>query len=689
LSQPEPRPTPQPSKARRAALPLLLLTVVVGLVVLGATLFLLNRTPSPTSDPTPQASPTVVAQAGQTAPTSPTAETGNTTPAPTTGISEDAAMQTLDTLNSVKVPPRDLPDVVARLKLKAATSLPRTTEPRSGGYRQGDITIFFVHDIAAKNYYTITARVELVTANAYWYVHTDVPVERAALGRAADLFEESIYPTNTRIFGTEWKPGVDGEPRITVLLASIPNVGGYYSSADEYTRLVNPYSNEREMLYINVGGSWESIADTIAHEHQHMIHWNSAPNHDVWLNEGMAVVAESLNGFGDVGVDEGFMRDPDLQLNAWRSTPGDSLRHYGAAFLFTDFLREHYGGERILRALIGAEGQGIGAVDSALGELNREERFTDVFRAWTLANLLDAEGGAPRELTYPNRDASVRVGERIRRYPAEVRESVAQFGTDYIELLPPAERGSPVTVTFSGAPSVGVVDTKAAEGDHFWWSNRGDVSNTSMTRRFDLRDRERATLEFSAWYDIEEGFDYAYVSASTDGGVTWETLRGKHTTIDNPNGTNLGNAYTGKSSEREGADAGGWVRESIDLTPYANREVVLRFDYVTDDGYNAQGFAVDDITVSEAGYRDGAEEGQGGWEGAGFVRVYEQLPQDYALTAVLFSGEAPEIREIEVRGGEATFTLEGLGTKHSSAILVVSGATPHTLQRAEYTIEVR
>jgi hypothetical protein len=588
----------------------------------------------------------------------------------------------------MEVPPRDLPSIVARIKVKSKTPLPRTTGETPGNYDVGHSEVFFIHNLAARNYYTVTARVELVTDNVYWYVPEGENVDREALREAARQFETRIYPTNTQVFGTEWKPGVDNDPRITVLLADIPNVGGYYSSADEYTQAVNPFSNEREIIYINVGGGWEAFADTLAHEHQHMVHWYSAPNHDVWLNEGAAVLAEALNGFSDVGVDGGFMRDTDVQLTAWQSSPNESLRHYGAAYLFLEYLRSHYGGEQLLHALVSADGQGIEAVTNALKETGHTESFEDVFKEWVAANLLDDEAVAPDKLTYPERDVQVRMHERVTNFPEIVEGSVAQFGADYIEVLPPSHWDR-VKLEFSGAPYVGVVDTKAHSGTHFWWSNRGDVSNTHMTRGFDLRGVDRAMLGFNAWYDIEAGFDYAYVEASTDGGATWDTLKGLHTTTDNPNGTNLGNAYTGKSKEREGADAGGWLRDSIDLTPYAGKEIQLRFEYITDDGYNAQGFAVDNISIPEIGYGDDAE-GTSDWQETGFAHVSEELPQEYYVAAVLFGDGEPQVVPISIdTEGKSTFTLDGLGSEYESAVLIVSGLTPHTLRRAEYRLDFR
>ncbi len=38
-------------------------------------------------------------------------------------------------------------------------------------------------------------------------------------------------------------------------------------------------------------------------------------------------------------------------------------------------------------------------------------------------------------------------------------------------------------------------------------------------------------LTFTAWYEIEDGYDYGFVEASTDGGTTWTALEGSNTVL--------------------------------------------------------------------------------------------------------------------------------------------------------------
>lgn len=639
-----------------------------------------------TSQPTLPGTSTASGAATVTAVASPSVVIGLTpSPNATTSPDAEAALKLLD---DTEVPRRDLYAITARLKLKSATPIPHTTGNPPGNYQVGHTDTFYINNFGQHTYYTVTATIQMVTDHVYWYAQDGKRVDSFALEQAARTFDDNIYPNNRSLFGSEWSPGVDNDPRITVVFADIPDVGGYYSSADEYTRAINPVSNEREIIYISTGRSWSGIESTLAHEFQHMIHWNEHSNHDIWLNEGMSVLASALNGYEVGGVDHRFMADPDVQLNAWGAAPNESASHYGGAFLFLDFIRAHYGGKDVLRDIVSAPGAGTGAIDDALAMLGKKEHFKDVFEQWSVANLVDGrEAAAQAGLDYPDREVDISPHVKTDRYPREYEGNVSQFGTDYVEL---AGTGA-LNVHFKGQAETGAIGTKAHSGSALWWSNRGDVSNMNMTRAFDLRTLKSATLNFYAWYDIEKTFDFAYVEVSTDGGVTWDSLQGKYTTTDNPNGTNQGNGYTGESKDQSGADANGWVMESMKLDQYAGKEVQVRFEYITDDGYNAQGFAVDDISLLELGYRDDAES-ETGWQSTGFVRIHNSLPQRYYLAAVKLKtdGDGFDVQPVEVGpSGDVSFTIEGLGTTYDRAVLVIAGETPHTLLKASYTLGIQ
>lgn len=646
----------------------------------------LNEPLPPTLSPTATQAP---------APTSTLVPSSTTTPTPAATSTPTAtplppAEASLKTLDQAKVPLRDLYSIAARIKLKTTQPLARTTDRPAANYQVGRSDVFYMSDIIAKRYYTVTATVRQVTDHVYWYVQNGRPVDAPALKRAADLFENAIYPTDRRLFGSEWTPGVDNDPRITVLFGSISGAGGYYASADEYTRAINPFSNEREIIYINTSGGWGGIESTLAHEFQHMIHWNTQPGHDVWLNEGSSVLASDLNGYDVLGVDGDFMRGPDVQLNAWQANPDAARANYGAAFLFLDYLRAHYGGDAMIRAVVAANGQGTDAIDNALAAGGYSDRFTDVFKKWTLANLVDGVTGDKKAgLDYPDRAVSVSPQVVMDQYPRVYKGQLSQFGTDYVELSPQSGSRS-LQVNFAGQPTTPVIAAPAHSGTGIWWSNRGDLADTSMTRAFDLGNLSTATLNFSLWFDVEEGFDYGYAEVSIDGGATWDTLKGKYTTATNPNGTNYGNGYTGKSSTKAAIEQSGWLDEKIDLTRYAGKQIMVRFEYITDDGYNAGGMAVDDISIPELGFADSAE-ANNGWQSAGFVRVANTLPQSYYLAVVKFKAGGFDVQPVEVApSGKASFDITGLSAvgPYSKAVLVIAGTTPHIIGKATYNLDV-
>ncbi len=137
-------------------------------------------------------------------------------------------------------------------------------------------------------------------------------------------------------------------------------------------------------------------------------------------------------------------------------------------------------------------------------------------------------------------------------------------------------------------------------GSYFYFSGSANDLNNKMTKAFTLG--AGATLAAKVNYGIEEGYDYANVIVSTDGGATWQTVP-----------TNLSNS-TIEPNGIEGF-SGGWVDLNVDLSAYTG-DVMLGFQYRSDGGVNYDGFMVDDIQIS--GYSlDGAET-DAGWTYTGF-----------------------------------------------------------------------
>jgi hypothetical protein len=257
-----------------------------------------------------------------------------------------------------------------------------------------------------------------------------------------------------------------------------------------------------------------------------------------------------------------------------------------------------------------------------------------------------------------------------------VEAQVHQYASDYIRF----SGDIPVTMIFTGTRQVPLLDTDAHQGEWFWWSNRGDDIDTTLTRAFDLTAVERATLDYWLWYDIEEDWDYAYVEVSVDGGATWEILSTPHTSDHNPTGNSFGPGYTGLSG---GGDVPEWIHEQIDLSTYAGKTILVRFEYTADDALQRPGFVLDAVSVPELGYSDGFEEPTSDWEAVGFVRHNNIMPQTFVVQLIEL-GQTPRVSRLPVdEQGRGRWEIP-LGAELGEAVVIVSGVTPITLEPAAY-----
>ena len=217
------------------------------------------------------------------------------------------------------------------------------------------------------------------------------------------------------------------------------------------------------------------------------------------------------------------------------------------------------------------------------------------FGAWDKLQL----GWLNYEVADPSKLSSVRLG------PAETNTKQAQA----VVVPLPVDKN----VFYLYDPAVGSL----AYGAKAFWGGKGDLIDTTMTRSVAVPAGTSA-LTMRLNYQIENNWDYAYVSVSNDGGNTWTNLSGTYlngnvqsplTTTTNPNGNNLSNGITGTTN-------GAWRLASFNTTPYAGQTVQLRLRYKTDEFTNLKGVMADEITLGS--FADGAESADSGWTFNGF-----------------------------------------------------------------------
>ncbi|HEY8648265.1 MAG TPA: choice-of-anchor J domain-containing protein [Candidatus Limnocylindria bacterium] len=580
------------------------------------------------------------------------------------------------------LPVADLFDLTRRLKGRDGTPARPFTAARQSAPDEavGTTTQFWTYDFDAKKNVKVAATLRVLTDHAKWWVENGVTIDAVALQTTTGMFETKIYPADRAAYGSEWDPGIDADPRVDVLVARIPGrAAGYFSSADEYPIWVNQFSAEREMIYINASAprfATDYFYSVLAHEFCHMIQFNRRVRSIVWFNEGHAQLCERFVGYSG-GFDQQFLRQPDTQLNDWSDLDKDATLHYGAALLFLEFLRQHAGGDELINALLshGVDTPlDVDAVLKARGQPGMEEQFAD----FVAANALIGSNPEAR-LAYSGTRLSAAGPSSQDRLSAggEVKTTVHEYAARYI-AIPQA----PVHLKFSGQQTQRVIPTDAHSGRSFWWSDRVDGLDSTLTREVDLTAVTKATLSFWSWYEVEPDFDYGYVSISTDG-AHWATLKTEATTTDDPNGNNLGNGMTGNSGNGKSP---AWVKQTADLAAYAGKKVQLRFEYVTDGALNFNGLAIDDLAIPEIGFTDDAEK-DAGWSASGFIRSSNVAKQRY-IVQVIRPGAPTAVERHLVEDGTLDLDVDGSKDRRPP-LIAITAIAPRSTEPAAFSLSAR
>ncbi|MBX3014375.1 MAG: immune inhibitor A [Caldilineaceae bacterium] len=656
--------------------------LLIGLVT-GCRLTLQPSTPTAAMTPLPlptriaTATPVVVAQA---------------TPIPADFL---ATLSTEEQLLQVVVPTRDLRDLTIRLN-PAIDEVPLVVNTVTPDYAIGEQLEFWVHNLDTNRSSPIMAELIYKTEVAYAWVEVGQPYDREAMTRSIDRFSQQSYPAEVAFFGSEWYPGVDNDPRLHILHAMGvgSGVAGYYSSADQYNRLANPYSNEKEMFYINLRWlnnttDYHYYETVLAHEFQHMIHWANDRNEETWLNEGLSEYAQEVAGYGSDTIFAGaFINLPDTQLNTWKVDSSSNAEHYGSAYLFVNYLTQQYGPETT-KALVAQPANGIQGVTAALADQGYAVDFNDVFADWVIANYLDKPDALDQEGTFGYRNLDLPTPPLADTLTSNstmpLQATVNNYATDYIRV----DGVGDVNLRFQGQTTTQLANTQPYSGDRAWWSNRGDDTNSRLTRRFDLSHLApgtAVTMDVAMWWNIEADYDYGYVAVSRDE-RKWQIIGGQYTTRENPSGNSFGPAYTG-SSNNLATTTQGWVTERFDLSAFAGEPIWVRFEYVTDDAVNASGWFIDDVTIPALDYHSDFETGSDGWLSEGWLLTDNVLAQHWLIQIMEFENDTlMALQRTAVNAqGEASLTLPQL-SDNRYVVLAISAYAPTTTEPAAYTIQ--
>ncbi|MFX0020936.1 MAG: hypothetical protein ACFE9S_01325 [Candidatus Hermodarchaeota archaeon] len=400
---------------------------------------------------------------------------------------------------------------------------------------------------------------------------------------------------------------------------------------------------------------------TFAHEFQHLVNNDVDPDEYSWVDEGSSDLAMYLCGYGFSldHISDYLLWHWDTPLTIWEGYLAD----YGASFLWTFYMYEHYGGADFIREFCYEEANGIEGWNNILAAWGIDKTFDEIFQEWCIANYLDDTSFCKGKFGYYALDIPSDDTEGMSIQLSMQMWADAYAGTGFFEWFvddyPYAGnyilvgRGLPYTasyvrftdmptfleIEFDGDDYCGAAPTS---GTHNWFSGGEAWAWYQLSQIIDLTSVSAATLTFSNYFSIEADWDYGYVEVHDLTANTWTTLPGLLTTDyyahwqNNTampderepfyyNATGNWNAFTG--------DSGGIYTETMDLTPFAGHTIELYFVYWTDGYTLASGWYLDDIEIPEIGFYDDCET-EGAWTFNGWSLNDEIIYTDFEVSFI-------------------------------------------------------
>ena len=283
----------------------------------------------------------------------------------------------------------------------------------------GDTWLWYIWDlggmpVATRKPCTIRGvgdNVFVVVDDERWNVNG---MDQAAVDRIVTHFEDQsvgnfpdqgIWDLNTSHFGDP-PNNLDNQERIFLLYYQFDIASdGYFWAFDQYPDGSQAWaSNEADVIYMatdngDPGGDY--MLSVVAHEFQHLIHFNTDQNEDTWTDEGLAELAMWL--FGRPDNISSFNTNPDNSLTAWNSAWADYIQTY----LWTLYFYEQFGGQQAIWDVTHHPLNGMSGYQQVLIDSGYTIPIDAVFGNWTVANYLDDPSLAGGQYGYHGEDLPV------------------------------------------------------------------------------------------------------------------------------------------------------------------------------------------------------------------------------------------------------------------------------------------
>ncbi|MBY8999913.1 MAG: hypothetical protein KGD64_03270 [Candidatus Heimdallarchaeota archaeon] len=305
-------------------------------------------------------------------------------------------------------------------------------------------SFWIVTDFYTVTYSEISATLLAIGANSYIYVANSIVSSvgttnaRTRAEQWRDEFENKIYPNNLLYFGSPdgYLGDIDEDHHVTVLLATLSaEVAGYFDPNNERS---GPQSNMREMVYVDYDYNRFSV---LAHELQHLTHYNYDPDEYWWIDEGCSELSTYLNGYALATNLTEFARDyfqynPEDSLLYWNyyDEGGENVRtDYGSAYMFMFYVSEKYGIAAV-RNLVSETSNGPLSVEIVLQGLGFPIDFNELYLNWITALNVDDPSIGDGLYGFENLDINIDY-ELISIFPSTKTDRLNRFYGMYVAKL--------------------------------------------------------------------------------------------------------------------------------------------------------------------------------------------------------------------------------------------------------------
>lgn len=278
---------------------------------------------------------------------------------------------------------------------------------------------------AASSYAHITATLRYSGTKCLVYTDNDTLAagknfSEADVDNFGVQYDTSIEGTNVTYFGPY--SDVDGNGKLIILVSPVVNrlqepscsggacscgfIAGFFNPRDLYTSppVQSGTTNHAEIIYLlaaDPDGTWDcqfpiaaTAAEnlgTIPHEHEHLTSFSWRIFHEngkvqlTWLEEGMAHMAEFLNGDNSSNIGRGkyYRQDPGAISLEDNLAP---LEQRGGIYLMLQLLTDRYGTD-ILKKILQSDLTGRGCIQDVTGL-----PFYDAMAEFLAAQYLSGEG---------------------------------------------------------------------------------------------------------------------------------------------------------------------------------------------------------------------------------------------------------------------------------------------------------